>query len=94
MGIIGSKYEKKKAELHEKIRVGSIDVNIAAPLEPIGYTCYFCVRHIEGDALVLTEHNAFKGAEAESKYYLHNDCYNSAKTGRKEAQIDLTFCLS
>lgn len=69
---IGSKYEKRKAELREKIRQGSIDSTVEdTNTRLLQYGCYFCRETIVGKMRLLRDND--------SSYFVDMRCYDEAK---------------
>jgi len=76
MTEIGSKYEKTRSNLRERIRNGKIDIS---KRESIDHMCYFCKQRIIEDMYVLTDKKEIGGIEVETKYFLDHLCYNNSK---------------
>ncbi|MFH1510397.1 MAG: hypothetical protein ABIF10_01795 [Candidatus Woesearchaeota archaeon] len=81
--IIGSKYEKKKSELVDRIRKNSVyllDNDSVALLKLHGkFACYFCCDTVTGRLRVIEEIIVSGGVQSKIHYAICTDCFAGAK---------------
>ena len=72
---IPSKYKTTKADLIRDIRKDTLQIS----KEPGKGVCYFCVKEIVGQMIVLTREEQVRGNPAPRSYHIHKECYDSAR---------------
>ncbi|MFH1174003.1 MAG: hypothetical protein V1725_02650 [archaeon] len=73
---IGLSYEETRAQLRKSIMENTIDA-VVQPAD--GHACYFCLQSVEGNVIVLTQHEQIAGREAETKYFIDEACHHAAQ---------------
>jgi len=77
--IIGFKYDAERQHLRDLIAErGSGGIQVSR-IKNLLATCYFCVKPITGEGVILRKTNESDKVEKLESYCLHGECYDNAR---------------